>query len=88
MICQQGGRLFVLLSSEGIDPVTLKAPRGVAAASSHHLLVSILAAVAAVVQRGAPWWPATAAASLRFGGDAAQSLVWKAAVAAVPPAVT
>lgn len=54
MICQQGGRLFVLLSSEGIDPVTLKAPRGVAASSSHHLLVNILAAVAAVVQRGAP----------------------------------
>lgn len=75
MICQQGGRLFVLLSSEGIDPVTLKAPRGVAA-SSHHPLVSILAAVA--VQRGAPWWATTAAASLRVGGDAggaAQSLV-------------
>lgn len=51
---------------------------GVATASSHHLLVSILAAVAAVVQRGTPWWPATAATSLRVGGDAggaAQSLV-------------
>lgn len=81
MICQQGGRLFVMLSSEGIDPVTLKAPRGVAA-SSHHPLVSILAAVAAVVvQCGAPWWATTAAASLRVGGDAggaAQSLVWEA----------
>lgn len=61
-------------------------------ASSNHLLVSMLAAAAAVVQRGAPWWPAAAAAgSLRSGGDAGgatQSLVWKAAVATAPPAVT